>query len=86
MFKTVLAISAGASVGAVLRWFLGTKLNHILPAIPLGTLAANLIGGYLIGFFIAFLRKTHHYLLSGDSLLLLDFWADLRLFQHFQPR
>jgi CrcB protein len=54
MFNTILAISLGASGGAVLRWFLGLKLNHIYPNIPLGTLSVNLIGGYLIGFFISF--------------------------------
>ncbi|AGX88678.1 CrcB protein [Candidatus Symbiobacter mobilis CR] len=43
------AISLGASMGAVIRWLLGTSLNAIFPTIPPGTLAANLIGGYLIG-------------------------------------
>ena len=42
---SVAAISAGASLGAVLRWILSVRLNPILPALPLGTLAANLIGG-----------------------------------------
>lgn len=51
----VLGISLGASAGAVLRWLLGLWLNPLAnagapwPAIPMGTLAANLIGGYLIG-------------------------------------
>lgn len=49
MFASILAISAGASAGAVLRWLLGMSLNAMFPAIPPGTLAANLIGGYLIG-------------------------------------
>jgi CrcB protein len=54
MFNSILAISAGASLGAVLRWFLGSGLNALFPAIPPGTLAANLIGGYLIGLAVAF--------------------------------
>lgn len=49
MLHPILAISAGASAGAVLRWLLGLALNAMFPTIPLGTLAANLIGGYLIG-------------------------------------
>jgi fluoride exporter len=49
MFNSILAICFGASAGAVLRWFLGRALNALFPAIPLGTLAANLLGGYLIG-------------------------------------
>lgn len=49
MLQSIIAISVGASTGAVLRWVLGTRLNQLVPALPLGTLAANLIGGYLIG-------------------------------------
>ena len=49
MLQSIISISLGASLGAVLRWVLGTRLNHLLPSLPLGTLAANLIGGYLIG-------------------------------------
>lgn len=54
MLQSIIAISVGASTGAVLRWVLGTRLNHLLPALPLGTLAANLIGGYLIGMAIEY--------------------------------
>lgn len=54
MLGPILAISAGAALGALLRWFLGTSLNMLLPALPPGTLAANLLGGYLIGIAVAF--------------------------------
>jgi len=53
MWKTLLAISIGASSGAVLRWWLGLTLNNYFPSIPPGTLAANLIGGYIVGLAIA---------------------------------
>ena len=49
MLESILAISLGASIGAVLRWLLSLGLNHLFAPLPLGTLAANLIGGYLIG-------------------------------------
>lgn len=49
MLSSILAISAGASLGAVARWGLGLSLNALFPSIPPGTLLANLIGGYLIG-------------------------------------
>lgn len=49
MLISILAISLGASLGALLRWFLGTSLNSLFPSIPPGTLVANCIGGYLIG-------------------------------------
>jgi CrcB protein len=43
------AIAIGAVLGAWARWGLGLWLNPLLPTLPLGTLAANLAGGYLIG-------------------------------------
>lgn len=54
MFKSVVAISMGASLGALLRWRLGLALNEYFPAIPPGTLVANLVGGYVVGLAIAF--------------------------------
>jgi len=55
MWKAILAIGLGGALGALLRWWLGLKLNAYLPAIPPGTLAANLIGGYVVGMAVAFL-------------------------------
>ena len=54
MWKSVLAIAVGAALGALLRWQLGGKLNSLFPTIPPGTLAANLVGAYVIGLAIAF--------------------------------
>jgi CrcB protein len=47
------AVGAGAVLGAWLRWLLAYWLNPRLAHLPLGTLAANLVGGYLIGIAIA---------------------------------
>lgn len=58
LLASVAAISAGASLGALLRWMLGLRLNPLLPALPLGTLAANLVGGYAIGLVLGWL--SHH--------------------------
>ena len=44
-----LAVGVGAAFGAWLRWMLNIGLNAMLPNLPLGTLASNLIGGYIIG-------------------------------------
>ena len=41
-------------LGAWARWGLGTWLNPVLPNLPLGTLVANLGGGYLVGIAVAF--------------------------------
>ncbi len=47
--STVLAICFGACLGALARWQLGLWLSPSGALIPWGTLAANLIGGYLVG-------------------------------------
>jgi CrcB protein len=44
-----LAVGCGAALGAWARWLLGLALNPVFVMLPLGTLAANLIGGYLVG-------------------------------------
>jgi len=43
------AVGIGAVLGAWTRWGLSVALNTVVPNLPLGTLAANLIGGYLVG-------------------------------------
>ncbi|AAZ96989.1 Camphor resistance CrcB protein [Thiobacillus denitrificans ATCC 25259] len=52
-----LAVGFGAAVGAWLRWGLGLWLNPAYPAMPLGTLAANVIGGYFIGLVLAWFAE-----------------------------
>lgn len=54
MLGSVLSIAAGASLGALLRWALAVRFNPSSPTLPLGTLAANLIGGYLVGVAVAY--------------------------------
>lgn len=49
MFASLLAISVGASLGAILRWLLSVSLNGLFPTLPPGTLVANVLGGWLIG-------------------------------------
>jgi len=48
------AVGVGAVLGAWLRWGFGIWLNPVLPEVPLGTLAANLVGGFAIGLAIEF--------------------------------
>lgn len=54
MWLSVFSIGSGAVLGALLRWFLGNRLNAAFPLVPPGTLTANLLGGYLIGLGVAF--------------------------------
>lgn len=50
----IVAVAGGAVLGAWLRWALTASLNPLLPQLPLGTLLANLGGGYLVGLAVAF--------------------------------
>lgn len=51
------AVGLGSAIGAWLRWGLGLWLNPALPELPPGTLAANLVGGYLVGVAVAFFAQ-----------------------------
>lgn len=51
------AVGIGAALGAWARWGLAVWLNPLLPSLPLGTLAANLVGGYLIGIMVELLGQ-----------------------------
>jgi CrcB protein len=53
-----IAVGAGAALGAWMRWGFGIVLNPLFPSILLGTLAANLVGGYLIGMAVEYF--VHH--------------------------
>lgn len=55
---SVVAISLGASLGALTRWQLSEHLNPRLAHLPLGTLAANWIGAYVIGLSIAYFSDS----------------------------
>lgn len=52
----LVAVGGGAMLGAWLRWGLGIWLNPLFPTVPLGTVAANLAGGYMIGLAVALLQ------------------------------
>ncbi|HJY76397.1 MAG TPA: fluoride efflux transporter CrcB [Burkholderiales bacterium] len=49
----------GGGLGAVLRWLLSLVMNPWFHIVPLGTLAVNLIGGYLVGVAAAFFAHHH---------------------------
>ena len=53
-----LAVGIGAALGAWLRWGLSALLNSTHNQLPLGTLVANLIGGFLIGISVAFFNQS----------------------------
>ena len=54
MIAQFAAVGVGAALGAWLRWGFSAWLNPRIAHFPLGTLASNLVGGYLVGFAVAF--------------------------------
>jgi CrcB protein len=83
MLKSVLAICVGASLGALLRWWLGLVLNGLFPSIPPGTLAANLVGGYLVGLAIAFFATYTAIAPEWRLLVITGFCGGLTTFSTF---
>jgi fluoride exporter len=57
MYLSILAVGIGGALGSLLRWVLGLRLNGLFPDLPLGTLASNVIAGYVIGVAVAFFAR-----------------------------
>src|ERR1700761_2373920 len=53
MWRSLVAVAVGGALGCLFRWYLAIFLNRYFPTIPPGTLAANLIGCYIIGMAMA---------------------------------
>jgi CrcB protein len=83
VLKSILAISIGASLGAVLRWWLGLALNSLFPTIPPGTLVANLVGGYVVGLAIAFFATYSALAPEWRLLVITGFCGGLTTFSTF---
>jgi fluoride exporter len=78
----VLAISIGAAIGALARWGLALWLTPG-GVLPWGTLAANLIGGYLIGICIAIFQSMPQLDPVWRLLLVTGFLGGLTTFSSF---
>ena len=83
MLASITAIAAGAVLGALSRWLLGQWLNALFPAIPPGTLAANLIGGYLIGVAVAYFAAHPSLAPEWRLLVITGFLGALTTFSTF---
>ncbi|GAA0510867.1 fluoride efflux transporter CrcB [Pigmentiphaga sp. GD03639] len=83
MLLAVIAIAVGAAVGALLRWVLGLGLNALLPAMPPGTLAANLIGAYIIGLAVAYFAGNPALPPHWRLLIITGFCGGLTTFSTF---
>jgi CrcB protein len=83
MWQAVVAVCAGASAGALLRWWLSLRLNAVVAGLPLGTLIANLIGGYLVGLAIAYFATAPGLSPQWRLLIITGFCGGLTTFSTF---
>ena len=78
-----LAVGLGSALGAWARWLLGLALNPVLIGLPLGTLAANLIGGYLVGVAVALFHLNTHFPVAWKLFAITGFLGGLTTFSTF---
>ena len=76
-------VGIGAVLGAWLRWWLGIRLNPLFPTMPLGTLAANLIGGFLVGVAVAYFNRHPNLPPEARLLVVTGFMGALTTFSTF---
>jgi fluoride exporter len=79
----IVAVGVGAALGAWLRWVLGLMLNASFPAIPPGTLAANLIGAYIIGVAVGLFTQIPTLSPEWRLLIVTGFCGGLTTFSTF---
>lgn len=77
------AVGLGAALGAWARWLLGLALNPLFVALPLGTLAANVIGGYLIGVAVGLFHFNAQWPLALKLFAITGFLGGLTTFSTF---
>jgi fluoride exporter len=83
MWKAAAAVSVGGIVGCLLRWVLGLWFNTQPSVVPLGTLAANLIGGYIVGIAFAFFAMNTNLAPEWRLLVITGFCGGLTTFSSF---
>jgi CrcB protein len=83
MLLAATAVAIGAALGALLRWAFGLGLNHLFPALPPGTLLANLVGGYGIGLALAYFALHAELAPEWRLLVMTGFLGGLTTFSTF---
>ena len=78
-----IAIGIGAALGAIVRWLLSLGLNRMFPTLPMGTLAANLIGAFLMGIAMAVFVQYDSIPLVWRLALTTGFLGGLTTFSSF---
>ena len=83
MLSAAIAVGLGASLGALLRWQLGLRLNTLFPTLPPGTLIANIVGGYIIGLAVAFFATSNEIAPEWRLFIITGFCGGLTTFSTF---
>lgn len=77
------AVGVGSVCGGWLRWWLSLRLNPLFPNLPLGTLASNLVAGYIIGVAVGALMHGPSLSPQARLLLMTGFCGGLSTFSTF---
>ena len=83
MFQSIFLISAGAAIGASLRWGLGLLLNSLFSSLAFGTLVANFIGCFLMGILVAVFWMFPQFSPEWRLFLVTGFLGALTTFSSF---
>ena len=83
MWRSFIAVAVGGALGCLFRWYLAIFLNRYFPAIPPGTLAANLIGCYVIGVAVGFFTANPAIPLEWRLFITTGFCGGLTTFSTF---
>lgn len=83
MWKPILAIAIGSTLGGLARWVLGLRLNALFAWIPLGTLTANLVAAYVVGVAVAVFTSLPQLSVEWRLLVITGFCGGLSTFSSF---
>lgn len=83
MWKPIVAVAIGSVVGGLVRWGLSLRLNALFPDVPPGTLASNLVAGYIVGIALAFFAQAPGLSPEWRLLVITGFCGGLSTFSTF---
>lgn len=78
-----IAVGLGGAIGCWMRWILGIFFNPIFPTLPLGTLAANLSGGLIMGCVMTLFQHFRGYPPELQLFVMTGFLGGLTTFSTF---
>ena len=82
-WSAVLAVGAGGAIGCWLRWLLALGLNAIAPLLPMGTLVANLSGGFAMGLALGYISRHPEWAPHWRLFVMTGFLGGLTTFSTF---